>query len=105
MAGIAETRQKMSGDSASVSNEAWETARRLLASALEMEPEEIADDAGMDQLQNWDSLAHMRLMMALETELGEPLSAEAILSIDGLKDIAAVVHATAAGACSRDLTA
>lgn len=76
-----------------LSDEAWNTARQLLASALEMAPAEIADGAGMDQLHNWDSLSHIRLMLALEAYINAPLAPDVIVSIGSLRDIAHVVQA------------
>jgi len=80
------------GNTGALSEEAWNTARRLLASALEMAPAEIADDAGMNQLHNWDSLSHIRLMLALEAYINSPLAPEIIVSIGSLRDIARLVQ-------------
>jgi acyl carrier protein len=49
-------------------------ARGLLASAMEMDAADIPDDAAIGRLENWDSLAHMRLIMALEQHMGAPLT-------------------------------
>ena len=66
-------------------------ARAVLAAALEIEPESIGEDASIGTLEAWDSLAHLRLVQALERELGRELPAEHIFAIGSLADIAAVL--------------
>lgn len=68
-----------------------QTARQLLAAVLEMEVADIADDAGIGGLTGWDSLAHMRLIMALEAHMGAPLSPGNVVAIGSLQDIATVL--------------
>ena len=57
-------------DDALVAEDGLQAARQLLASVLEMEAADIADDAGIGQLAGWDSLGHMRLIMAIESRYG-----------------------------------
>ena len=68
------------------------TARQLLAGVLAMEAADIADDAGIGGLAGWDSLAHMRLIMALEAHMGTPLSPGNVVAIGSLQDIATVLE-------------
>lgn len=63
-------------------------ARRLLASAMEMNPADIPDDAAIGRLKNWDSLAHMRLILALEEHIGTLLTPDTVVAIGSLSDIA-----------------
>jgi len=69
-----------------------QTARQLLAAVLAMEAADIADDAGIGGLAGWDSLAHMRLIMALEAHMGTPLSPGNVVAIGSLQDIATVLE-------------
>jgi acyl carrier protein len=62
-------------------------ARGLLADALELAPEEIADDASIDTVGAWTSFGHMRLILALEQALGHELDPASIVEIASLKDI------------------
>lgn len=48
--------------------------KRILASVLETVPENISDDASQKTLENWDSLHHLMLVMALEEEFGVSFS-------------------------------
>ncbi len=67
-------------------------ARQLLATALEMVPAEIEDDAAIGRLNNWDSLAHMRLIMALEEHMGIQLAPDVVVAISDLSDIASILE-------------
>ena len=78
-------------DDALVSEDGLQAARQLLASVLEMETADIADDAGIGQLAGWDSLAHMRLIMAIEADMGRPLSPGNVVAIGSLRDVATVL--------------
>jgi acyl carrier protein len=40
--------------------------KKVMASVLEIDASEIADDASMDTLRAWDSLRQMNLVLALE---------------------------------------
>jgi len=78
--------------SVSVTDAGLQAARQLLASVLEMQAADIADDAGIGELASWDSLAHMRLIMAMEAQMGTSLSPGNVVAIGSLQDIAAVLE-------------
>jgi acyl carrier protein len=44
--------------------------RAIMAEALRLPVERIGPDAAIGTVPNWDSTAHMRLMIALEDEFG-----------------------------------
>ena len=44
-------------------------ARSILARALNVSTEVIGDRASIDELENWDSLGHMRLVLEIEQHL------------------------------------
>lgn len=67
-------------------------ARALLAEALELEEEEVGADASLFATEAWDSLAHMRLVAALERSLGRPLDAGEIVSLATLDDVGALLE-------------
>ena len=70
----------------------WSTARSLLAAAMEMEVADIADDAAIGRLDNWDSLAHMRLILALEAHLGAELTPDTVVGLGSLADVVTVLE-------------
>jgi acyl carrier protein len=69
---------------------AHEPARELLAGVLGVAPDEIGNDASMETLAKWDSLAHMRLILALEEKLGcqlDPLKLVEITTLGHIADL------------------
>lgn len=68
-----------------------DAARKLLAEAINRAEADVPDDAMIDNLEAWDSLAHMRLLTALEQRLGQPLAPNLVVSIRSLDDIGEVL--------------
>lgn len=62
-------------------------AKSLLAEVFQLPVENIPDDAAIGSLSQWDSLGHMRLLLALEAELETTLDTEMVLQLDSLKMI------------------
>ncbi|MGI9399944.1 MAG: acyl carrier protein [Rhizobiaceae bacterium] len=62
-------------------------ARKLLAGALELPEQEVDSSTMIGVTQQWDSLAHMRLILALEEALGSELEMEAVVNIANLSDV------------------
>ena len=79
-------------------SEAMNQARGLLARALEVGAESLADDASVSSTEAWDSLAHIRVIAAIETHLGNELDTMEILEIEQLSDIAAILQRHSAAA-------
>lgn len=63
-------------------------AKILLAKATERTPDEVPSSAAVDTWDAWDSLSHMRLILAMESHLGRELPPEAVVAIGNLEDIA-----------------
>jgi len=68
-----------------------ERARALLAAALEIAPAAVGPDASIGTLEAWDSLAHLRLVQAIEQAIARELSADEIASLGSLADVAALL--------------
>lgn len=66
----------------------------LLAEALFLSPEALPDTATPNTTPGWDSLAHMRLVLAIERELGRRLETLEVLSLTSLTAIEALVDGT-----------
>ena len=64
-----------------------EKARELLAGALNLPEQQVDSSTMIGVTQQWDSLAHMRLMLALEDALGSELDMEAVVNIASLSDV------------------
>ncbi len=62
-------------------------ARALLAEAMEIDAAAIGDDATMENFEAWTSVAHLRLILALEEKLGAERSSDDALAIQSLADV------------------
>jgi len=66
-------------------------ARELIAEALMTTDKEIPLDIRFDQSERWDSLAHMRLILAIEESMGRSLVTREILEIESLASVANIL--------------
>lgn len=57
------------------------TTRALLSDALNLAPSDIGETTSLDTCDAWDSLAHFRVIAAIEGALGRPLSAQEIFDV------------------------
>ena len=62
-------------------------ARELLSEALAVTGDQLTADARIGAIEQWDSLAHMRILLALEERIGKPLNAEDAIAIESLDDV------------------
>lgn len=60
-----------------------------MAAVLGVPAEALGDDASPDTIADWDSMSHLNLVMALESEFGVSLSAEDALE---MRNVAAIRH-------------
>ncbi|MGN6136359.1 MAG: HAD-IIIC family phosphatase [Aureliella sp.] len=80
--------------------------QRLLAtvaSVLGVAPEQLDDDASPETLPSWDSLNHLNLILALESEYGLSLSAADSLGMQSVRDIRRLVLGGGADKSASDL--
>ena len=75
-----------------------EEARALLATALEIEAAAVPDDAQIETLEAWTSVAHLRLVLAIEERLGAELKPDDAVAIASLADVMALLARKAASA-------
>jgi acyl carrier protein len=68
-----------------------EVARELLAEATGADAASVPDGARIGSFKRWDSLAHLRLILALEAKIGRQLDPDESVRIESLGDIAAVL--------------
>ena len=62
-------------------------ARLVAAEAIGIPAEDLTDDAAIGSLEAWDSLAHLRLVMAVEETLGRELSTEEAAGLLSFADV------------------
>ena len=61
--------------------------KKVMGEIFGMAPAEIPDDATMEELEGWDSLNHMELMLAIEIEFGVRISTITMLDLVSLEAI------------------
>jgi acyl carrier protein len=64
-----------------------ERVKRVMGTVFRVDPETIPDEARSEELPGWDSLQHLELMLALETEFGVAISSETMLELTTLPAI------------------
>ena len=65
----------------------------IAGEAVHAELAAVPEDARIGSFERWDSLAHLRLMLALEAEVGRELDAEEVVRIECLDDVRALLEA------------
>lgn len=73
-------------------------ARKLLADALSMPEQDMPVDIRIGSVDQWDSLAHARILLALEEKIGKPLAAAEAATVESASDIEALLTKYAKGA-------
>jgi acyl carrier protein len=64
----------------------------VMSAVFEVPLESIADDASSDNIENWDSLRHLNLILALEEEFGVSIPDEEVGNLVNYKLIELVVN-------------
>ena len=63
-------------------------AKAMLAAATQRSIEEVPDHASINDYDAWNSMAHVRLVLAMEEFLRRELAPDAIVAIESLSDVA-----------------
>jgi acyl carrier protein len=74
-----------------------ERIRAIMAEALRLPVDRIGADAAVGTVPNWDSTAHMRMMIALEDEFGIALDETRMVEMTSLARILDTVRLLQAG--------
>ena len=65
----------------------------MLAEAFNCDPNEVPDSAQIGNYDRWDSLAHLRLILAIEEKINRQLDPDEMVRITNLNDIACLLTA------------
>ncbi|MCZ8513155.1 acyl carrier protein [Paenibacillus filicis] len=65
--------------------------KEVIADVLDMDVEEIHDDIMLEELNDWDSVNAVRLMLHIESALGIRLPVEQMMKATSLKELLAAV--------------
>lgn len=71
---------------------AEETACRLVAQALQCEPDAVGIKDDIGTLEGWTSLAHMRLMLEIEATIGRMLAPEIFVELTSVASVAEILR-------------
>ena len=70
-----------------------ETVKELIVKILNVPVDVVQDELAVGDIPEWDSLAHMRIIAALESDLGVVIDVEQTLEIEDVEDIVEAVLA------------
>ena len=59
--------------------------KKIMAAVLSVDIETIGDDSSVDDMETWDSLRHINLIIALEQEFGISLPDEEVASLTSVR--------------------
>jgi acyl carrier protein len=68
-------------------------ARGIIADVLGCHPQDVAAEARVGSLPQWDSIAHLSIVMTFEERLGRQLTSEEIVSLETVSSFAALFPA------------
>jgi acyl carrier protein len=74
-----------------------EKLSELLADLFRMNQEEITDSLAMKDVDVWDSLKHMELIVAIESQFGIDLTIDEITAMRSVKEIRRVLKEKGVG--------
>ncbi len=66
--------------------------KQVMSAVFEIPVESISDDASSDNIENWDSLRHLNLILALEEEFGVSIPDEEVGNLVNFKLIELVIN-------------
>jgi len=74
-----------------------EKLKAIMADVLEVSIEEVNADASMDTVENWDSLQHLSLILAIEEAFGVSLLMDEVAEMTDFPRIVAILGRHLAG--------
>jgi acyl carrier protein len=69
----------------------YAAARRLVADALGGTLNDVPDDGAVGTVAGWDSLGHVRVIMAVEACLGRPVQSIEVATLRTVADVAGLI--------------
>jgi acyl carrier protein len=66
--------------------------KKIMSMVFEVPLESISDDASTDSIENWDSLRHLNLILALEEEFGVSIPDEEVGNLVNYKLIEITIN-------------
>lgn len=72
-------------------NDRLERVRRIAADVLEVKPERITESSTSENIETWDSVHHLNLILALEQEFALQFEPEEIDEMTGIRSVLAIL--------------
>lgn len=72
-----------------------ERLRVLMAEMLDLPSADVTPDMRRDEVEAWDSLNHLRLITAIETEFGATFSMDEIAQLQTPRDMQRIIESRA----------
>ena len=69
-----------------------ERIAKVVAKVFGVTPESVNDDCGADTIERWDSVTHINLVLAIESEFGLSLSPEEAMDMLSVKLIGLILE-------------
>jgi acyl carrier protein len=66
--------------------------KQVMSAVFEIPVESIVDDASSDNIENWDSLRHLNLILALEEEFGVSIPDDEVGNLVNYKLIEIIIN-------------
>ena len=66
--------------------------KQVMSAVFEIPVESIVDDASSDNIENWDSLRHLNLILALEEEFGVSIPDDEVGNLVNYKLIEIIIY-------------
>ena len=75
-----------------MSSPLFETVRRIAADILEVRPNQITPQSSSENIETWDSVHHLNLILAFEQEFGVQLEPEEIDQMNNVERIIRILE-------------
>ncbi len=68
-----------------------EPLEEVIGSVLGVSPESLSDDSSIENVQSWDSLRQLSILLALESAYGITISTDEAIDMNGISAIKALL--------------
>ena len=66
--------------------------KQILSNLFELEEDEITDESSIHSIENWDSLKHINMIIAIEEEFGISIDEEEMVEMTSFVDIKRILR-------------
>ena len=66
--------------------------KQIMSNVFEIEEDEITDESSMGNIENWDSLKHLNLIIAIEEHFGISITEDEMVEMTSFVDIKRILR-------------